>query len=191
MSWNIFSPGEVWKLKQSFSVAHIQNSIHFDGWWFSFPTWHAQILLRDGALNCLWLQSFESWVYDWENQQQCKTIYFFHLAKNIPVVETESEQWRIIREYHECTGNSVKTRAVSGHFNTDKTLALIQSKVYFPSIRKKIKDYIRSCVACQCVKSGGRFEKGGEKLKSIPGYHGDNLALAASQIYHHLRGMTP
>ena len=83
-------------------------------------------------------------------------------------METESEQWRIIREYHEGTGNSVEARAMSGHFGRDKTLVLIQSKVYFPSIRKKIEDYIRSCVACQCVKCGGKFEKGGEKLKSIP-----------------------
>ena len=80
----------------------------------------------------------------------------------------ESEQWRIIRECHEGTGNSVEARAMSGHFGRDKTLAFIQSKVYFPSIRKKIEDYIRSCVACQCVKCGGKFEKGGEKLKSIP-----------------------
>ena len=34
-------------------------------------------------------------------------------------------------------------------------------------MKKKIEDYIRSCVACQHVKCGGKFEKGGEKLKSI------------------------
>ena len=77
-------------------------------------------------------------------------------------METESEQWRIIRECHEGTGNSVEARVMSCHFGRDKTLALIQSKVYFPSIRKKIEDYIRSCVACQCVKCGGKLEKGGE-----------------------------
>ena len=83
-------------------------------------------------------------------------------------METESEQWRIIREYHEGTGNSIEARAINGHFGRVKTLALIQSKCYFPSISKKIEDYIRSCVACQHVKCGGKFEKGGEKLKSIP-----------------------
>ena len=56
---------------------------------------------------------------------------------------------------------------MSGHFGRDKTVALIQSKVYFPGFRQKITDYIKSCVACQCVKCGGKFEKGGEKLKSI------------------------
>ena len=83
-------------------------------------------------------------------------------------METEAEQWRIIIEYHEGTGNSVEAKAMSGHFGRDKTVALIQSIVYFPGFRQKIIDYIKSCVACQCVKCGGKFEKGGEKLKSIP-----------------------
>ena len=84
------------------------------------------------------------------------------------MVETEAEQWRIIRECHEGTGNSVEAKAMSGHFGKDKTVALFQSKVYFPGFRQKIIDYIKSCVDCQCVKCGGKFEKGGEKLKSIP-----------------------
>ena len=90
----------------------------------------------------------------------------FFIAKNIPVVETE--QWRIIRECHEGTGNSVEAKAMSGHFGRDKTVALIQTKVYFPGLRQKIIDYIKSCVPCQCVKCRGEFEKGGKKLKSIP-----------------------
>ena len=40
--------------------------------------------------------------------------------------------------------------------------------VYFQGFRQKIIDYIKSCVACQCVKCRGKLEKGGEKLKSIP-----------------------
>ena len=83
-------------------------------------------------------------------------------------METEAEQWRIIRECHEGTGNSVEAKAMSGHFDRDKTVALIQSKVYLPGFRQKIIDYIKSCVACQYVKCEGKFEKGGEKLKSIP-----------------------
>ena len=84
------------------------------------------------------------------------------------MVETESELWRIIRECHKGTGNSVEAKAMSGHFGRDKTVAPIQSQVYFPGFRQKVIDYIKSCVACQCVKCGGKFEKGGEKLKSIP-----------------------
>ena len=66
-----------------------------------------------------------------------------YLAKNIPVVESESDKWRIVRECHEGTGNSVEARAMSGHFGRDKTLALIQSKVYFPSMRKKIEAFLK------------------------------------------------
>ena len=84
------------------------------------------------------------------------------------MVETEAEQRRITRECHEGTGNSVEAKAMSGHFGRDKTIALIQSKVYFPGFRQKTIDYIKICVACQHVKCGGKFEKGGEKLKSIP-----------------------
>ena len=88
--------------------------------------------------------------------------------KNVPVIDTEAEQWRIIRECHEGIGNSVKAKAMSGHFGRDKTVALIQSKVYFPGFRQKTIEFIKSCVACQHVKCGGKFEKGGEKLKPIP-----------------------
>ena len=84
------------------------------------------------------------------------------------MVQTESEQWRIIRECHKGTGNSVEAKAMRGGFGRDKTIALIQSKVYFPGFRQKVIDYIKSCVACQHVKCGGKFEKGGEKLISIP-----------------------
>ena len=57
---------------------------------------------------------------------------------------------------------------LSGHFGRDKTVALIQSKVYFPGFRQKTIEFIKSCVACQHVKCGGKFEKGSENLKPIP-----------------------
>ena len=31
----------------------------------------------------------------------------------------------------------------------------------------KVKQFVESCEACQCVKAGSKFEKGGDKLKSI------------------------
>ena len=57
---------------------------------------------------------------------------------------------------------------MSGHFGRVKTVALIQSKVYFPGFRQKTIEFIKSYAACQHVKCGGKFEKGGEKLKPIP-----------------------
>ena len=70
------------------------------------------------------------------------------------------DQWRIIRECHEGVGNSVETRAMSGHFGRDKSVQLLCSKVFFPNVN--------SCESCQRVKAGNKFDKGGEKLKSVP-----------------------
>ena len=56
---------------------------------------------------------------------------------------------------------------MSGHFGRDKTVSLLTSKVYFPGITNKVKQFVDSYEAWQCVKSGSKFEKGGDKLKSI------------------------
>ena len=56
---------------------------------------------------------------------------------------------------------------MSGHFGRDKTVSLLSSKVYILNITHKVKQFVDSCEACQCVKAGSKFEKGGDKLKSI------------------------
>ena len=89
----------------------------------------------------------------------------------LPVIPEEAEQMSIIRECHEGTGNSIEARSLSGHFGRDKTSALLTSKVYFPNIKRKVTDFVNTCDACQRVKCGGKFEKGGDKLKSIPVPH--------------------
>ena len=78
------------------------------------------------------------------------------------------DQWRIIRECHEGVGNSVEARAMSGHFGRDKTVQLLCSKLFFPNIKEKVSQFVNSCESCQCVKAGNKFDKGGEKLKSVP-----------------------
>ena len=78
------------------------------------------------------------------------------------------DQWRIIRECHEGVGNSVEARATSGHIGRDKSVQLLCSKVFFPSIKEKVSQFVNSCESCQCVKAGNQFDKGGEKLKSVP-----------------------
>ena len=93
------------------------------------------------------------------------------LVKWVPVITEEAEQWRIIRECHEGTGNSVEARSLSGHFGRDKTCSLLASKVFFPNVKKKVSDFVTSCEPCQRVKAGAKFEKGGDKLKSIPVPH--------------------
>ena len=59
-------------------------------------------------------------------------------------------------------GTTVEAKAMSGHFGRDKIVSLLSSKVYFPNITHKVKQFIDSCEACQCVKAGSKFEKGGD-----------------------------
>ena len=71
-------------------------------------------------------------------------------------------------ECHEDVGNSIEARAMSGHFGRDKTVQLLCSKLFFPDIKDKVSEFVNSCEACQCVKAGNKFDKGVEKLKSVP-----------------------
>ena len=91
----------------------------------------------------------------------------FFSVKYIPVIIDEEEQWRLVHMSHEGVGTTVEAKAMSGHFGRDKTVSLLSSKVYFPNITSKVKQFVDSCEACQCVKAGSKFEKGGDKLKSI------------------------
>ena len=57
---------------------------------------------------------------------------------------------------------------MSGHFGRDKTVQLLCSKPFFPNIKEKVSQFVNSCESCQHVKAGNKFDKGGEKLKSVP-----------------------
>ena len=91
----------------------------------------------------------------------------FFSVKYVPVIIDEEEQWRLVHMSHEAVRTTVEAKVMSGHFGRDKTVSLLSSKVYFPNIRHKVKQFADSCEACQCVKAGSKFEKGGDKLKSI------------------------
>ena len=93
-------------------------------------------------------------------------IQFFSV-KYILVIIDEEEQWRLVCMSHEGVGTTVEAKAMSGHFGRDKTTSLLSSKVYFPNITSKVKQFVDSCEACQHVKAGSKFEKDGDKLKSI------------------------
>ena len=102
----------------------------------------------------------------------CTPRYFivvvqFFSVKYILVIIDEEEQWRLVHMSHEGVGTTVEAKVMSGHFGRDKTVSLLSSKVYFPNIKSKVKQFVDSCEACQCVKAGSKFEKGGNKLKSI------------------------
>ena len=91
----------------------------------------------------------------------------FFSVKYVPVIIDEEEQWRLVHMSHEGVSTTVEAKAMSGHFGRDRTVSLLSSKVYFPNITHKVKQFVDSCEACQCVKAGSEFEKGGDKLKSI------------------------
>ena len=100
-------------------------------------------------------------VYDQEFHCCC-TIFFS--VKYVPVIIDEEEQWRLVCMSHEGVGTTVEAKAKSGHFGRDKTVSLLSSKVYFLNITHKVKQFVDSCEACQCVKAGSKFEKGGDKI---------------------------
>ena len=85
----------------------------------------------------------------------------------LPVIITESEQWRLVRECHEGVGRTAQAKAMSGHFGRDKTTSLLASKVFFPKIKEKVTEFVNTCEACQRVKVGNKFDKGGETLQSV------------------------
>ena len=95
------------------------------------------------------------------------SLLLYNLVRYVPVIIDEEEQWRLVRMSHEGVGTTVEAKAMSGHFGRDKTVSLLTSKVSFPGITNKVKQFVDSCEACQCVKAGSKFEKGGDKLKSI------------------------
>ena len=57
---------------------------------------------------------------------------------------------------------------MSGHFCKYKIVQLLCSKLFFPNIKEKVSQFVNSCESFQCVKAGNKFDKGGEKLKSVP-----------------------
>ena len=91
----------------------------------------------------------------------------FFSVKYVPVIIDEEELWRLVRMSHEGVSTTVEAKAMSGHFGRYKTVFLLTSKVYFPGITNKVKQFVDSCKACQHVKAASKFEKGRDKLKSI------------------------
>ena len=95
------------------------------------------------------------------------SLLLYNLVRYVPVIIDEEEQWRLFHMSHEGVSTTVEAKAMSGHFGRDKTVSLLTSKVFFPGIKNKVKQFVESCEACQCVKAGSKFERGGDKLKSI------------------------
>ena len=75
-------------------------------------------------------------------------LYSSHQTGYVPVIIDEEEQWRLVHMSHEGVGTTAEAKAMSGHFGRDKTVSLLTSKVYFPGITNKVKQFVESCEAC-------------------------------------------
>ena len=95
------------------------------------------------------------------------SLLLYNLVRYVPVIIDEEEQWRLVHMSLEGVSTTVEVKAMSGHFGRDKTVFLLTSKVYFPGITNKVKQFVNSYEACQHVKAGSKFEKGGDELKSM------------------------
>ena len=77
------------------------------------------------------------------------SLLLYNLVRYVPVIIDEEEQWRLVHMSHEGVSTTVEAKAMSGHFGRDKTVSLLTSKVYFPGITNKVKQFVDSCEACQ------------------------------------------
>lgn len=84
----------------------------------------------------------------------------FHLstAKYLRVITDRTEQIRIIRATHEGLGETVESRSLGGHLGWDKTEGRISTSVWWPGVRKDVRNYIQHCDRCQ--RRGPRLDKG-------------------------------
>jgi RNase H-like domain found in reverse transcriptase/Integrase zinc binding domain len=76
----------------------------------------------------------------------------------IYVPDDDSLKLRLLRAHHD--------DPLAGHFGTTRTLELLTRNYYWPSMRKYVKEYIRSCDVCQRSKPP-RHKPHGE-LSSLP-----------------------
>ena len=78
----------------------------------------------------------------------------------------EAEQLLIEHACHEGLGESLQSKALSGHLGRDKTQACIRERFYWQTITKDVQDFVKACDTCQRVSSSFQNIRG--ELQSIP-----------------------
>ena len=73
----------------------------------------------------------------------------FSSVRYIPVIIDEEAQWRLVHMCHEGVSTTAEAKTMSGHFGRDTTVSLLTSKVFFPGITNKVRQFVESCEACQ------------------------------------------
>ena len=109
----------------------------------------------------------------------------FSSVRYVPVIIDEEEQWRLVCMSHEGVSTTVEANAMSGHFGRDKTISPLTSKVFFPGITSKVKQFVESCEACRHVRVGPNVKRV-EMSSNLYMYllkPGLNLALISSPTY--------
>ena len=89
------------------------------------------------------------------------------LVRKVKVLTDFKRQQDVLRECHEGVGDTLESRAASGHFGRDKMVAMITTRWVFPYITERVSNFLKYCDACQRVNTT-KFPKGGETLHPIP-----------------------
>ncbi|GFO21393.1 Gag-Pol fusion protein [Plakobranchus ocellatus] len=84
---------------------------------------------------------------------------------SLRVIRDEKEREEIVSDTHTGLGDSAKSKASGGHFGFDKTEEKIASRVWWPSIRKDVRTYIKACDHCQ--HRVARLQKRSEQLHQV------------------------
>ena len=101
-------------------------------------------------------------------------FFFFHLisidflcytGSSLRVIRDGKEREEIVSGAHAGFGDSVESKALGGYLGFDKTEEKIVSRVWWPSIRKDVRNYIKACDRCQ--RRAPRLQKGSEQLHPV------------------------
>lgn len=65
----------------------------------------------------------------------------------------------------------------SAHAGQERTLAAVREKFYWPTLRKDVLDYVKTCNTCQKTKPNQRGKQGYLQLLEIPAQPFDTISL--------------
>jgi len=83
------------------------------------------------------------------------------LCRKIPDHITGTQEWALVlpKDHTQKVIQAAHSNPLSAHFSSRKTEQKIAQLFFFPNMRQKISNYIRSCKACQLVKPIRKSER--------------------------------
>lgn len=97
-------------------------------------------------------------------------LYFLDSDHKIRLCVPKSEIKTILQEIHDGAHESA-------HAGRERTLSAVREKFYWPSLRKDVSDYVKSCDVCQKVKHDRSGKTGYLKPLEIPAQPFDTISL--------------